>query len=70
MRLVLPVRHHSSSHLQAEGSVKKTEIIICSSCNDPVSQADCKVSKGNEQASEKVVERNKSWPILRYYPGI
>jgi hypothetical protein len=44
--VVIPVTHHSSSHLQAEASVKKME--LCSSGNDPVSEADCKMSNGSE----------------------
>jgi hypothetical protein len=54
IRIVLPIIHHSSSHLQAEGNVKQIE--LCSSRNDPVSEADCKMSNGSEAASVKDVE--------------
>jgi hypothetical protein len=54
IRIVLPVIHHSSSHLQAEGIVKKME--LCSSRNDPANEADRKMSIGSEETCMKNVE--------------
>ena len=48
IRIILPVIHHSSSHLQAEGSVKKMK--LCGSGNDPVSESDCEMSNDSEGA--------------------
>jgi len=69
IRIVLPAIHHSSSHLQAEGSVKKME--QCSSGKDPVSESDCEMSNGSEGAcvTVKNVEWERSWPILWYCSG-
>jgi hypothetical protein len=58
IRVVLPVIHHSKSHLQTEGSVKKME--LSSSRNDLVSEADCKMSNGSEEAGVKNVEWQRS----------